>query len=173
MDYAKESLKLHEQWKGKIEVDRYRAASRRRTTSSLAYTPGVAQPCLEIQKDINKSYELTRRWHNLLRRHHRRHRRPGPGRHRPRGRHARHGGQVRAVQGLRRRGRVPAVREDQGCGRVRQHRLHASPAASAASTSRTSPRRAALRSSASSRKSATFPSSTTTSTAPPSSPWPA
>lgn len=61
MDYAKESLKLHEQWKGKIEViSTVPVASEE--DLSLAYTPGVAQPCLEIQKDINKSYELTRRW---------------------------------------------------------------------------------------------------------------
>jgi len=63
MDYAKESLRLHGEWKGKIEV-----VSTVKTDTkddlSLAYTPGVAQPCLEIQKDINKSYELTRR-HNL------------------------------------------------------------------------------------------------------------
>ena len=60
MDYAKESLKLHEQWKGKIEVVT-RVPLETRDDLSLAYTPGVAQPCLEIQKDINKSYELTRR----------------------------------------------------------------------------------------------------------------
>lgn len=60
MDYAKESLKLHEQWKGKIEVIT-RAPLETRDDLSLAYTPGVAQPCLEIQKDIDKSYELTRR----------------------------------------------------------------------------------------------------------------
>ena len=63
MDYAKESLRLHGEWKGKIEV-----VSTVKTDTkddlSLAYTPGVAQPCLEIQKDVNKSYELTRR-HNL------------------------------------------------------------------------------------------------------------
>ena len=63
MDYAKESLKLHEQWKGKIEVVATVPVSTK-DDLSLAYTPGVAQPCLEIQKDINKSYELTRR-HNL------------------------------------------------------------------------------------------------------------
>lgn len=63
MDYAKESLRLHGQWKGKIEVvNTVPVASKE--DLSLAYTPGVAQPCLEIQKDINKSYELTRR-HNL------------------------------------------------------------------------------------------------------------
>ena len=63
MDYAKESLKLHGEWKGKIEViSRVPVSSKE--DLSLAYTPGVAQPCLEIQKDVNKSYELTRR-HNL------------------------------------------------------------------------------------------------------------
>ncbi len=64
MDYAKESLKLHEQWKGKIEVVA-RAKVKDKEALSLAYTPGVAQPCLEIQKDINKSYELTRRWNTI------------------------------------------------------------------------------------------------------------
>ena len=63
MDYAKESLRLHEEWKGKIEVNS-RVPVSSREDLSLAYTPGVAQPCLEIQKDIDKSYELTRR-HNL------------------------------------------------------------------------------------------------------------
>jgi malate dehydrogenase (oxaloacetate-decarboxylating) len=63
MDYAKESLRLHEEWKGKIEVTS-RVPVKTREDLSLAYTPGVAQPCLEIQKDIDKSYELTRR-HNL------------------------------------------------------------------------------------------------------------
>ena len=60
MDYAMESLKLHEKWKGKIEVV-CRAPLDTRDDLSLAYTPGVAQPCLEIQKDVNKSYDLTRR----------------------------------------------------------------------------------------------------------------
>ncbi|MBW7572849.1 NAD(P)-dependent malic enzyme [Caproiciproducens faecalis] len=60
MDYAKESLRLHHEWKGKIEVI-CRAPLNTRDDLSLAYTPGVAQPCLEIQKDVNKSYELTRR----------------------------------------------------------------------------------------------------------------
>ena len=63
MDYAKESLRLHAQWKGKIEVNATVPVSTK-DDLSLAYTPGVAQPCLEIQKDIDKSYELTRR-HNL------------------------------------------------------------------------------------------------------------
>ena len=63
MDYMKESLKLHEKWKGKIEVVATVPVTSKEDLS-LAYTPGVAQPCLEIQKDIDKSYELTRR-HNL------------------------------------------------------------------------------------------------------------
>ena len=63
MDYAKESLRLHYEWKGKLEVTP-RAAVDSKEALSLAYTPGVAQPCLEIQKDVSKSYELTRR-HNL------------------------------------------------------------------------------------------------------------
>ena len=63
MDYAKESLRLHAQWKGKIEVNAT-VPVYTKDDLSLAYTPGVAQPCLEIQKDIDKSYELTRR-HNL------------------------------------------------------------------------------------------------------------
>ena len=65
MDYAKESLRLHGEWKGKIEVvTRVPTASKQ--DLSLAYTPGVAQPCLEIQKDIDQSYELTRRWNMCL-----------------------------------------------------------------------------------------------------------
>ncbi|TQI67560.1 malic enzyme-like NAD(P)-binding protein [Clostridium sp. KNHs216] len=60
MDYAKESLRLHREWKGKIEVV-CRAPLNTRDDLSLAYTPGVAQPCLEIQKDVDQSYELTRR----------------------------------------------------------------------------------------------------------------
>ena len=63
MDYAKESLRLHGEWKGKIEVVATVPVATK-DDLSLAYTPGVAQPCLEIQKDISKSYELTRR-HNL------------------------------------------------------------------------------------------------------------
>lgn len=63
MDYAKESLRLHGEWKGKIEVVSTVPVSTR-DDLSLAYTPGVAQPCLEIQKDVDKSYDLTRR-HNM------------------------------------------------------------------------------------------------------------
>ena len=63
MDYAKESLRLHKEWGGKIEVT-CTVPCKTKDDLSLAYTPGVAQPCLEIQKDIDKSYELTRR-HNL------------------------------------------------------------------------------------------------------------
>ena len=60
MDIRQESLKKHYDWKGKIEVIS-RAPINDRMDLSLAYTPGVAEPCLEIQKDVNKSYELTRR----------------------------------------------------------------------------------------------------------------
>ena len=63
MDYAKESLRLHGEWKGKIEVIA-KVPCATKDDLSLAYTPGVATPCLEIQKDVNKSYDLTRR-HNL------------------------------------------------------------------------------------------------------------
>ncbi len=64
MDYGKESLKLHYELKGKIEVTA-RAAVDSKEALSLAYTPGVAEPCLEIQKDPDKSYELTRRWNTV------------------------------------------------------------------------------------------------------------
>lgn len=60
MDYAAESLRLHREWKGKIEVTS-RVPVKNSEDLSLAYTPGVAQPCLEIEKDVDKSYELTRR----------------------------------------------------------------------------------------------------------------
>lgn len=60
MDYMKESLKKHQEWKGKVEVV-CRAPLNTRDDLSLAYTPGVAEPCLVIQKDVEKSYELTRR----------------------------------------------------------------------------------------------------------------
>ena len=63
MDYAKESLRLHNEWKGKIEVVATVPVATKEDLS-LAYTPGVAQPCLEIQKDVQKSYDLTRR-HNI------------------------------------------------------------------------------------------------------------
>ncbi|MBP5460366.1 MAG: NAD-dependent malic enzyme, partial [Clostridia bacterium] len=63
MDYAKESLRLHGEWKGKIEVVST-VPTENEDDLSLAYPPGVAQPCLEIQKDLEKSYELTRR-HNM------------------------------------------------------------------------------------------------------------
>ena len=64
MDYAKVSLEKHYEWKGKLEVTA-RAKVDNKEALSLAYTPGVAQPCLEIQKDVNKSYELTRRWNTV------------------------------------------------------------------------------------------------------------
>ena len=64
MDYAAESLKLHYQWRGKLDtVPKMEVKDRQ--ALSLAYTPGVAQPCLEIQKDISKSYELTGRWNTV------------------------------------------------------------------------------------------------------------
>ena len=64
VDYAKESLRMHYEWKGKLEMTA-RASVGDREALSLAYTPGVAQPCLEIQKDVGKSYELTRRWNTV------------------------------------------------------------------------------------------------------------
>ena len=64
MDYAAESLKLHYQWRGKLDIVP-KMEVKDRQALSLAYTPGVAQPCLEIQKDVNKSYELTGRWNTV------------------------------------------------------------------------------------------------------------
>lgn len=64
MDYYKESLRLHYEWKGKLET-KVRAKASNREELSLAYTPGVAAACLEIQKDIDKSYQLTRRWNTV------------------------------------------------------------------------------------------------------------
>lgn len=64
MDYRKVSLEKHYEWKGKIEVTSTVKANDKESLS-LAYTPGVAEPCLEIQKDINKSYDLTRRWNMI------------------------------------------------------------------------------------------------------------
>ena len=64
MDYGKVSLEKHAEWKGKIEV-KVRAAVDSSEALSLAYTPGVATPCLEIQKDVNKSFDLTRRWNTV------------------------------------------------------------------------------------------------------------
>ena len=64
MDYAQESLKLHYQWKGKLDIVPKMAVASKMDLS-LAYTPGVVQPCLEIQKDVEKSYELTGRWNTV------------------------------------------------------------------------------------------------------------
>lgn len=64
MDYSQASLKLHYKWRGKLEVTP-RVSVKTKEDLSLAYTPGVATPCLEIQKDLNKSYELTRRWNTV------------------------------------------------------------------------------------------------------------
>ena len=101
MDYAKESLRLHGEWKGKIEMVT-RVPVKTKDDLALAYTPGVAQPCLEIQKDPSRSYELTRRWNTAAVLTdggcgYGRQRRSGPWRHRSRGRYAGHGGQVCAV----------------------------------------------------------------------------
>ena len=64
MDYAKESLRVHAEWKGKLDtVAKMKIETR--DDLSLAYTPGVAQPCLEIQKDIDKSYEYTGRGNSV------------------------------------------------------------------------------------------------------------
>ena len=91
MDYRKVSLEKHYEWNGKIEINA-RAKVNDKDSLSLAYTPGVAEPCLEIQKDYKKSWQLTRRSNLVavitdgsavrLRRH------------RTRGRHARYGGQM-------------------------------------------------------------------------------
>lgn len=64
MDYAKESLKLHYEWRGKLDVVPKMQVTNREELS-LAYTPGVAQPCLEIRKDPGKSFELTGRWNTV------------------------------------------------------------------------------------------------------------
>lgn len=64
MDYAKESLRLHYEWRGKLEIVPKMSVATKEDLS-LAYTPGVAEPCLEIQKDVNKSYELTGRWNTV------------------------------------------------------------------------------------------------------------
>ena len=64
MDYAKMSLEKHAQWRGKIEMTA-RCPVENKEDLSLAYTPGVASPCLEIAKDYNKSFELTRRWNTV------------------------------------------------------------------------------------------------------------
>ncbi len=64
MDYAQKALELHEQLQGKLEI-KSRVSLKNKEDLALAYTPGVAQPCLEIQKDVNKSYSLTRRWNTV------------------------------------------------------------------------------------------------------------
>ena len=65
MDYFQEALKLHRERRGKLEI-KSKVEVKTKDDLSLAYTPGVAQPCLEIQKDVDKSYELTRRWNMCL-----------------------------------------------------------------------------------------------------------
>ena len=109
MDISEESSALHYKLRGKLEVvSRYPIQTQK--DLSLAYTPGVAAPCLEIQKESAQVLSSSPgRW-NTGGSHHRRHSGAGPGRHRPRGRHAGDGGQVRPLQGVRRRGRHPPVR---------------------------------------------------------------
>ena len=83
---AEESLAFHAQKRGKIEVISTVKVNDAHDLS-VAYTPGVAQPCLEIQKDVDQSYELTRRWNMAA----------GPGRHRAGGWYAGDGGEMRAL----------------------------------------------------------------------------
>ena len=64
MDYAQVALEKHKEWKGKIEIG-LRAQVDSAEALSIAYTPGVAAPCLEIQKDVDKSYIYTRRWNTV------------------------------------------------------------------------------------------------------------
>ena len=92
MDYGQIALEKHAQWKGKIEVTA-RAAVDSAEALSIAYTPGVAAPCLEIQKNPEKSYELTRRWNTV----------------------------AVVTDGTAVLGLGPAVRQDTRCGRDRPH----------------------------------------------------
>ena len=64
MTNSEKALKMHEEWHGKIETCA-KSHVNSREDLAIAYTPGVAQPCLEIQKDVNKSYDLTRRWNTV------------------------------------------------------------------------------------------------------------
>ena len=104
MDIKERALKAHEEWKGKIEVNA-RCKIENAEDLTIAYTPGVAEPCLEISKDPDLSYKLYPPGQpgGCC---HRRHRCAGPGRYRPGGRHAGDGGQMRPVQGFCRRGRA-------------------------------------------------------------------
>ena len=99
MDYAKESLRLHAQWRGKIEIKAVPPVKTKEDLS-LAYTP---RRCRPLPGDSGPSREVLRSDPppQSVRRHHRRFRRAGSGRYRPRGRYARYGGQVRSVQGIR------------------------------------------------------------------------
>lgn len=64
MDYAKEALRMHREWKGKLDIVP-KMSIKNKDDLSVAYTPGVAQPCLEIKKDVNLSYEFTGRWNTV------------------------------------------------------------------------------------------------------------
>ena len=164
MDISQESLALHYKLRGKLEVvSRYPIQTQK--DLSLAYTPGVAAPCLEIQKDPAKSFQLTRRQNlvavitdgsAVL----------GLGTSGPGG-DAGDGGQVRPLQGVRRGGRLPPVRGHPGCGRDGGNHRPDLQKASGASTWRTSPP-PVLRGGAPAERGLRHPPSfTTTSTAPP------
>ena len=144
MNYAEESLKKHYEWRGKLSITPKMHVNTKEDLS-LAYTPGVAQPCLEIQKDPSKSYELTRRWNTVavvtdgtavL----------GLGDIGPEAGMPVMEGKCVLFKEFGGVDAIPAVHQEQGRGRDRPHRATCSPAASAASIWRTSPRPAALRS---------------------------
>ena len=169
MDYNKAALELHSKFPGKIAVQSL-CECKDRDALSTAYTPGVAEPCRKIKANPDDVYTYTMKGRTVAVVTER-HCRAGSGQHRPRGRPAGHGGQVRPVQGVRRRRCVPHLpeRQDEGgghrCGQG--HR----PDASAVSTWRTSAAPSALKSKPNSSATSTSPCSTTTSTAQPSSCW--
>ena len=99
MDYNKAALELHSKFPGKIAVQSL-CECKDRDALSTAYTPGVAEPCRKIKANPDDVYTYTMKGRTVAVE---RHRRAGSGEHRPRGRSAGHGGQVRPVQGVRRR----------------------------------------------------------------------
>ena len=142
LDWTDRTFVLHVG--GKIE-QRNKHPLRTRDDLSMAYTPGVARVCTAIAAGPDKAFQYTIK-RNTVAVVVRRHAVLGLGRHRARGRDAGDGGQGDALQGVRRRRRVPDLPGHQGRRGDHRHRQGASPPASAASTSRTSPRRAASRS---------------------------